>query len=430
MPKLNARFVETTTKPGRHVDGAGLCLVVAKNGSKKWVLRYQVGGRRRDMGLGAFPAVSLGSAREKAMAARRLASAGGDPIAQRRAQRTKKPIPTFGELAAEVIALEQARSTNEKVRYQWELLLGPAYCALILNRPLNEISTSDVERILRPVWHTKPETARKLHRRIRRVFEHARIRLRDAHGVVMSDNPARWDDLKALGFEAPRKLSRGPQPSLAYRETADFMTALRARQSTAARALELLILTAVRTDAVRRAEWREFDLDAALWTIPIAHLKDKRTRTEPFRVPLAPDVVAMLCELEKKRTTDFLFSGPDGRKPISNMAMIALLRKLNVGPDGLPQWRDPRDGRPMVPHGFRATFRTWAEDETHYPRSVIEQAMGHQVGTEVERAYRRTDVLEKRRSLMSDWAACVDAAREPKIPFGAARSARLTDETS
>jgi integrase len=363
--------------------------------------------------------VSLASAREKAMAAHRLAGAGGDPIAQRRAQRTKKPIPTFGELAAEVIALEQARSTNEKVRYQWELLLGPSYCALIINRPVNEISTSDVERVLRPVWHTKPETARKLHRRIRRVFEHARIRLRDAHGVAMPDNPARWDDLKALGFEVPKKLSRGPQPSLAYRDMADFMTALRSRRSTVARALELLILTAVRTDAIRRAEWREFNLDKALWTIPIAHLKDKRTRTETFRVPLAPSVVAVLRELEKNRTSDFLFPSPDGRKPISNMAMIALLRKLNVGPDGLPQWRDPRDGRAIVPHGFRATFRTWAEDETHYPRSVIEQAMGHQVGTEVERAYRRTDVLEKRRALMSDWAAYVTEENAYGSPDGA-----------
>jgi integrase len=219
----------------------------------------------------------------------------------------------------------------------------------------------------------------------------------------MAENPARWDDLRALGFEAPRKLSRGPQPSLAYADMANFMAALRRRRSTAARALELLILTAVRTDAVRRAQWDEFDLPAALWTIPVDHLKDKRTRTEPFRVPLAPGAITILREQKENRTGEFLFSGPSGRKPISNMAMISMLRKMNVRGDGKLLRRDPRDGRPIVPHGFPATFRTWAEDDTHYPHSVIEQAMGHQVGKDSERAYRRTDVLEKRRALMSDW---------------------------
>jgi integrase len=190
---------------------------------------------------------------------------------------------------------------------------------------------------------------------------------------------------------------------------AGFMAALRSRRSTAARALELLILTAVRTDAVRCARWVEFDLRAAIWNVPVDHLKDRCTRTEPFRVPLAPAVAAMIREQLENRTGDYLFPSPGGQKPISNMAMIALLRKMNVGMDGKPLWRDPRDGRPVVPHGFRATFRTWAEDDTQYPHTVIEQAMGHQVGTEAERAYRRTDVLEKRRALMSDRAGYVSA---------------------
>lgn len=286
-----------------------------------------------------------------------------------------------------------------------ELLLGKAYCSSLLDRPVDTITTRDVERVLRPVWTRKPETARKLHRRIRRVFEHARIRLRDEHGVVMADNPARWDDLKALGFEAPRKLSRGPQPSLPYKDVADFYAALATRATATSRALQLLLLTAVRTDAVRRAEWDEFDLSAALWTIPIAHLKDKRTRTEPFRVPLAPQVVRMLERWRQESMGSFVFLGQSRAKPISNMAMLSFLKKLNVGGEGKVRWRDPRDGRPIVPHGLRATFRTWAEDETHFPHAVIEQAMGHQVGTKVERAYRRTDVLEKRRSLMQEWAA-------------------------
>ncbi|MEJ1935476.1 site-specific integrase, partial [Nostoc sp. NIES-2111] len=348
--------------------------------------------------------VTLATAREKALQARRAISNGEDPIAARRAERSNGALPTFRDMADEVIALERPKSTNDKVRYQWELLLGPRYCAAILDKHVHAIRTGDIEQLLRPVWTAKPETARKLYRRVRRVFEHARVRLRDRHGISMGENPAHWDDLKALGFEAPRKLSRGPYPSLAYPELPAFMAALRLREGFAPRALELLILTAVRTDSVRRAEWSEFDLDAAVWSIPIAHMKDKRTRTEPFRVPLAPPVLRLLRELRENRTGDVLFPGPSG-EPLSNMAMLALLRKMNASDDGKPRWRDPRDARPIVPHGFRSTFRTWAEDETRHPRSVIEQAMSHQVGTEVERAYRRTDVLEKRRALMADWAA-------------------------
>ncbi|WP_406857564.1 integrase arm-type DNA-binding domain-containing protein [Alsobacter sp. KACC 23698] len=414
MPKLRARSVETIKTEGRYGDGGGLYLVVSESGAKKWVLRYQQAGRRRDMGLGSFPDVPLAAAREKASAARCAAAAGQDPIAKRKAEAARSRRPTFREIAAEVIPLEQAKSKNAKVQYQWAFLLGEAYCGPLLDRMVDEITTSDVERVLRPVWHAKPETARKLHRRIRRVFEHARVRLRDGFGITMAENPARWDDLKALGFSTPEKLSRGPQPSLDYAEAPAFLSALRQRRTMAAQALELLLLTAVRTDAVRRAEWREFDLGAALWTIPVDHLKDKRTRAEPFRVPLAPVVVDMLRAMKEQRTSaTFVFPSPRGDQPLSNMAMLTHLKKMNMVGNGGVRWRDPRDGRPIVPHGFRATFRTWAEDQTHFPRAVIEQAMGHQVGTEVERAYRRTDVLERRRELMSEWANALGANVAP-----------------
>ena len=264
MGKLTARSVETVTKAGRHVDGDGLCLLVSPTGAKKWVLRFQVNGRRRDMGLGAYPDVTLAVARDKAQIARRSAGAGGDPIGERRARRAAAPVPTFREMAAEVIERAQQSSLNAKVRYQWELLLGPTYCATILDMPVNAIATRDIEWILRPVWHAKPETARKLHRRLRRVMAHARVRLQDGHGISMDRNPADWQDLKALGFEAPDKLSRGRHPSLGFRDIPAFMAVLRARTGTAARALELLILTGVRTDAVRNARWDQFDLDAAV----------------------------------------------------------------------------------------------------------------------------------------------------------------------
>jgi integrase len=165
-----------------------------------------------------------------------------------------------------------------------------------------------------------------------------------------------------------------------------------------------MILTGLRTDAVRRAEWSEFDLEAGLWTVPIAHLKDKKTRMESFRVPLSRRVAEILDELQRSATGNFVFPGLNTKTPISNMAMLSLLKRMNRDDDGCAIWQDPRDGRPVVPHGFRASLRTWAEEQTSFPHAVIEQAMGHQVGTEVERAYRRTDVFDKRRQLMDAWA--------------------------
>jgi hypothetical protein len=161
-----------------------------------------------------YPSVSLSDARKAADTARRQIADGQDPVAARRTKRSAAPIPTFAEIAQEVIADEQDKSTNDKVKYQWTHLLGPKFCSLILKKPVNTITSSDVKRVLDPVWFEKPETARKLYRRLKRVFEHARVRLRDRHDVHMPDNPARWDDLRALGFQTTRKLSRGRHPSL------------------------------------------------------------------------------------------------------------------------------------------------------------------------------------------------------------------------
>jgi hypothetical protein len=204
---------------------------------------------------GSYPAVTLAEARIAAADARKLIAKGVDPISARAAsRRSAKPIPTFQEMARVVIAEAQQKSTNAKVRYQWERHLGSDYCGPLLTRPAHEITTLDVAAILKPVWNTKPEVARKLYPAIRRVFEYARIRLRDDHGVSMPDNPARWDDLKAMGFEAPVKLSRGSHPSLPHERMRPFMTHLRTRDAVAARALEFLILTNVRTDAVLARE--------------------------------------------------------------------------------------------------------------------------------------------------------------------------------
>ena len=182
------------------------------------------------------------------------------------------------------------------------------------------------------------------------------------------------------------------------------MTDLRARDAVAARALEFLILTNVRTDAVLKAAWDEFDLDQALWTVPLANLKDRKHRKEGFRVPLVARAAEIVEQMQEGRASRFVFPGQAHGKPLSNMALLTLLKRMNSGAD--KKWIDPANGRRITAHGFRATFRTWAEEVATYPHAVIEQAMGHQVGNQVERSYRRTDVLEKRRELMEAWASC------------------------
>jgi integrase len=376
-------------------------LVVSESGAKKWVLRYQAAGVRRDKGLGSYPEVGLKEARAKAAEDRRLLAAGQDPIAARRAtEKAERPIPTFSEIAALVIVGAHEKSINEKVRYQWTRHLGEPYSGPLLNRPVNEITTVEVAALLRPVWRVKPQVAKKLYPAIRSVFERARVVLRDEHGVDMPRNPANWADLKAMGFETPKELSRGHHPSLPYPAMPGFIAELRTRHAVTARALEFLILTNVRTNAILQARWQEIDLERAVWTIPLASLKDREHRTEPFRVPLAPRAVEILEDLRRARVSEYVFPGQRPSAPFSNMAFLTLLGRMSAGGR---KWLD-EDGRPITAHGFRATFRTWAEEVATFPHAVIEQAMGHKVGSKVERAYRRTDVMEMRRSLMNAWA--------------------------
>jgi integrase len=382
------------------VDGDGLMLVVRPSGKKSWLLRYQMNGVRRDMGLGSYPEIGLKEARQRTADARRMIEAGKGPIDGRQAAQTAaKPLPTFGEIAALVISDAQARTTNEKVKYQWERHLGPTYSGPLLDRPVHEITTGEVAAVLAPIWRSKPEVARKAYPAIRRVFDRARVILRDDHGITLNRNPAEWSDLKAYGFETPRQLSRGRHPSLPYTQLPDFIADLRARDAVSAKALEFLILTNVRTDAVLKARWDQFELEAAVWTIPLSSLKDRDHRTEPFRVPLSPRAVEIVREMGKGRRSDFVFPS-FGAGPLSNMAMLMLLKRMN---SGARKWAD-KDGRSITAHGFRASFRTWAEEVATVPHAVVEQAMGHQVGGKVERAYRRTDLLDKRHELMNAWA--------------------------
>jgi integrase len=408
--RLSARKVETIAKPGYHADGEGLYLVVDSSGARRWALIYHSVGKRREMGFGRM---GLKEARETAEEVRRQIRKGIDPItARRHARATTTGIPTFEAIAAEVIADAQGRSTNDKVRYQWELLLGPRYCSRILQKRINEITTLDVEQVLRPVWRTKPETGRKLHVRLRRVFDYARVHLRDRHGIAMPSNPAAWQDLRDRGFERISKLSRGRQAALDYQQVPEFLAALRQRQGIAARALEVTLLTGLRTGEVIGARWIEIDLEKKIWVIPPERLKDRKTRTEPHRVPLSPQVVAILKAL--LRPGEFVFAGLKSGKSLSNMAMLSLLKDMNRAESGEPRWVDPKSNRLITPHGLRATFRTWGED-VGFPRDLLEESLGHQVGTAVERAYRRTDGFDRRRAIMDAWAKFCSSKRMGRV---------------
>jgi integrase len=387
--------------------------LVSETGRKKWVLRYQVAGVRQDKGLGTYPSVGLRDARERAIAARKFVASGVDPIeADRAVRKAAKPIPTFKEIAKLVIEDAQSKSVNAKVRYQWERHLGPAYAGPLLDRPVHEITALDVAAVLRPVWRAEPEVGRKLYPAIRRVFDRARVILRDEHGIVMLDNPARWDDLKAMGFETPKELTKGNHPSLPHGQMTEFAATLRSRKATAALALELLILTNVRTNAVLQAKWPEFDLDKVLWNVPLANLKDREHRKESFEVPLSPRAVEIVKEMEKARVSVYVFPGQRKDHPLSNVAMLTLLKAMNAAPEGekpdpdaKPRWRDPASGRAITAHGFRASFKTWAEEVATFPHAAIEHAMGHKVGGNVECAYTRTTLLDMRRKLMGAWAS-------------------------
>ena len=218
---------------------------------------------------------------------------------------------------------------------------------------------------------------------------------------LAAHSAGRWQDLRDRGFDRITKLSRGQQPALDYLESPVFLDALRKRQGFAARALEITILTGLKTGEVIGARWTEIDLDRQIWVIPADRLKDRRTRSEPHRVPLSTDVVELLNTMS--RLGEFVFPGQTSGKPLSNMAMLSVMKDMNRAENGKPLWVDPRSGRPITPHGLRATFRTWGED-AGFARELLEEALGHQVGSAVERAYRRTDSFDRRRTVMQAWA--------------------------
>lgn len=409
----SARTVESLKTPGRHSAGNGLYLIISPKGRKAWILRYQLGGQRTDMGLGAYPAVGLSDARNVAAEAKRQISQKIDPIKTRKAaKKASRPLPTLSDIARRVIEDIGQQSTNEKVRYRATLLLGKKYCGRLLNRPINEISAADVARLLNSVKATKPETARKLHGLLAKVFETARVLLRDQHGVLLGEVPTNLKDLKALGYDARVRNQR--HPALDPRDAPGFMAVLRQRKSIAFCALELAVLTGLREGEVAGAQWSEFDFDAAVWTIPVERLKSRLHRNQPHRIPLSSRATKIIRG-QKGLSERWVFPGMDLRRSMVPQSLLQALKKLNSDKDGKPIWVDPESKRRIVVHGFRSTLRTWAEDRG-FRREAAEESLGLKIGNQIEARYRRTDILEERRKLMDAWAQyCNSSATGAKV---------------
>jgi integrase len=407
LEKLSAVAVTKRTEAGRLSDGGGLYLNVSPSGSKSWLFMWNVGKKRFEMGLGGYPAISLKAARSKAAECRTAVAEGRNPLEERKREQRK----TFGEAAEAFIASMEKSWRNEKHKDQWRQTLGIevegvkrkiSYCASLGDKPVADITTEDVLEVIEPIWATKSETASRLRGRIEQVLDYARV-----NKWREGENPARWRGHLKHRLAPRKKLAaRGHHPAMDYKDVPAFMASLRQREAMAARALEFLILTAARSGEVLGAEWREIDLDNALWTVPKGRMKGG----EEHAVPLSGAAVDLLRPLYENRVSDYVFPGNvtvkrkgKGVNPrLSSMSMEMLLRRMGFDA--------------VTVHGFRSSFRDWAGDETEFPREVAEAALAHKIGNDVERAYRRSKALEKRRLLMEAWASyCAGAAMASNV---------------
>ena len=388
---LTVRTVEALRKPGRHGDGNGLYLVVKPTGSKSWVLLYTWDGRRREMGLGRYPDVSLASVRRTAQKLRAGLIDGIDPLATRNSSQA----PTFGEVAEKYIATHSVRWKNEKHIAQWRMTLS-SYAAPLSNQRVDAITVEDVLGVLRPLWKNVPETASRLRGRIEAILDAAK-----AEGFRQGENPAAWrGNLKHL-LPGRTLLSRGHHKAMHFEKVPAFVSELRKERSVSRLALEFIILTAARSGEVLGATWGEVDTQARVWTVPAARMKSGRTH----RVPLSQKAIEILDTTYDFRASDdrdaYIFPGAQASRPLSSMATGMLLRRMGR--------------QDATTHGFRSSFRDWAGEVSTFEREVVEVALAHTVGDATERAYRRGDAFEKRRRLMEAWARYIETSEVETI---------------
>ena len=391
---LSAAFIRSAP-PGRHADGNGLYLFVQPTGTRSWIQRLVIRGRRREMGLGAAGLVSLAEARELALANRKLARSGGDPLADKR---RAEGVPTFAEAARRVVEQKQSGWRGRRHAHDWWRSMERYVLPHIGRRPVSEVNTADVLEILTPIWRVKAETARAVRQRVRSVLEWA-VAL-----DMRNDNPCD----RVLPVLGPQNDIVEHRQALPHKEVAVAVETVRSSGKAAPMvklAFEFLVLTAARSGEVRLATWAEIDTAGRVWTVPATRMNAKREH----RVPLCRRAVEIL---EAARTLGdsggFAFATRSGR-PIGMSTMPSMLHQHHI---------------PAVPHGFRSTFRDWAAEETDHPREVIEAALAHVVQNKVEAAYARSDLFKRRRRLMDDWAAYLAGAGGQVVAFRLADTAR------
>jgi integrase len=395
MPKkakdLGPLAVKRLTTPGKHPVGGvdGLYLKVTDTGSRSWVLRVAVAGKRREIGLGAYSESGMGvaAARSKALATREEIARGIDPIMQKkeaasRLRASQALEMTFEQAAKRFITAKEPEWRNSKHGAQWTYTLEEYAYPLIGKMMVRHVTRAHVTEILEPIWTTKTETASRLRGRIEAILDWARVKGFRDEGV----NPAAWRGNLDKLLSAPKKTKRvRNHPALPIVQMGTFMVALRSTEGVSARCLEFSILTAARSGEARFAEWTEIDLEKKVWSVPAEKMKAKKEH----RVPLSPAAVRLLESIERKKDVDLLFPSPRSGRALSDMSLLELMRRQSLE---------------ATPHGFRSTFRDWASEYTNYPRELAEVALAHIKGDATEAAYWRGDVLEKRRRMMTDWA--------------------------
>jgi len=428
--ELSALEVKNLRHPGEGKNAAfpvggvsGLLLQVTRNGGRTWLLRVTVGNKRREIGLGGFPDVTLAQARERAREAKDKIRRGIDPVEERKAARSALIAEQgrgllFKDAVDRCLAAKLDAFRNAKHRDQWRNTLNQYALPMLGEMMVAQITVQDVLRVLQPHWQSKTETASRLRGRIEAVLSWATVA-----GHRTGDNPARWaGNLKEL-LPAPDKVAETEnQPALALDDVPRWMAELRRREGMGARALEFAALTAARSGEVRGAIWAEIDLERGLWVIPAERMKMKREH----RVPLAPAAIDLLKALPRQAGNPLVFPAVRGGM-LSDMTLSATMRRMHdaeVTADR-PGFLDPRSKRPAVPHGLRSTFRDWVAEATSYPGDMAEVALAHRISSAVEAAYRRGDMVEKRRRMMLDWAEALHGKRAggEVVRFGAANEA-------
>lgn len=392
--ELGALAVSNIRRRGINFVGGvtGLGLNVTQTGSRSWVFRYQINGKRRDFGLGGYPDVTLAQAKERARAARTKLTLGVDPIEDSRAAKSRlladqASAISFSQAASKYIDTHESSWRNIKHAQQWRNTLETYANPVIGKILVRDVALPHILSILEPIWHTKTETATRLRGRLEAVLDWA-----IARGFRSSSNPARWKGLLDKLLPAPNKVAKTDHHrALPYAELPAFMAKLATQPGIGARALEFTILTACRSGEVRGAKWCEFDLTHAVWTVPSERMKTGKEH----RVPLSEAALAIVKGMKERAFCDYVFPSSHGAKKaeekgaqMSDMTLSAVLRRMKVE---------------AVPHGFRSTFRDWCAEQTDCPNEVAEMALAHAIGNKVEAAYRRGDLFNKRKQLMQEW---------------------------